>query len=405
MPGAFLCGLRHPLVSRVLLPWVLLSIIAVSTPVTERAQGFDSDGKRYGAMADQSLFKSRYRHEAPWCWRVVTPFLASLLPFETLTNFRVLAFVSNWLSLVFLFGILRRSGFSPLLCQLGVLLYAGVFWSAKFFFYSPAYIDSGTQALLLAIVYLALRKATRGIPLLLAVGVLQKESLLFLAPVVWVDYARARGWSAKSTIGYGAALLAFPVFALIAVRTGIPATNDYSAFEMIRSQAARLATLDFWPRLGLAAFSGLGILPLVVALGPATARDALSRRPLWWVLASIAVLFLVFGEDKARLFLYLLPALVVAALQVIQTHVLHRWLDGVARVRAWAWIAVILALHLYLGHHFTGMGRFDDYLDRMVPMYASDDAITGGLVRVAVVVVLFGAATALLLRRPASFRA
>ncbi len=379
MSDAFLSGVRHPLVSLVLLPLVLLSIIAVSTPVTERAKGFDSDGKRYAAMADESLFKPRYRHEAPWCWRVVTPFLASRLPFETLTNFRVLAFASNWLSLVLMFGILRRSGFSPALSQLGVLLYVGVFWSAKFFFYSPAYIDSGTQALLLA------------------VGVLQKESLLFLAPVVWIDYARERGGWTLPTVGTGAALLACPVVALVAVRTAIPASNDYTAFEMIRSQLALLATLDFWPRMFLATFSGLGILPLILALGPGPAKQALVRRPLWWALASIALAFLVFGEDKARLFLYGLPVWVVLAL-----HVLRKRLAGFEPVRAGGWIAAVLVLHLYLGHHFTGLGSFGDYMDRMVPMYASDDAITGGLVRVSLVALLFAAATVLLLRRPAN---
>lgn len=53
----------------------------------------------------------------------------------------------------------------------------------------------------------------------------------------------------------------------------------------------------------------------------------------------------------------------------------------------------------YLGHHFTAMPTFSD---RMVPMYASDAAISDGLVRVAIVALLFGAATALLLRRSAS---
>ena len=126
--------MRHPLVSLVALPLLLLTIAAVSTPVVERAKGFDSDGKRYAAMAAPGLFKERYRVAAPWCWRVMTPFLASHLPFETLTSFRVLAFLSSWLSLVLVFALLRRSGFSEGLSALGVVFYAGVFWSVKFFF-------------------------------------------------------------------------------------------------------------------------------------------------------------------------------------------------------------------------------------------------------------------------------
>jgi hypothetical protein len=383
---------RHPLVWLVALPLLLLAIIGASTPVTERAQGFDSDGKRYAVMADASLFKARYSHEAPWCWRVMTPFLASLLPFSTLTDFRVLAVVSNWLSLVLIFGILRRNGFSHALSALGVVLYAGVFWSIKFFFYSPAYIDSGTQVFWLAILYCAVTGRYAAVPVLLTVGVLQKESLLLLAPVVWVDFAARQGSLQLRSLAYGGALAVPAALILLGVRTAIPATNDYAASDMIASQIAYTATPANWPRLLLAVFSGLGILPFVAALRPRAAGARL-HEPLWFALLVLGGVLLVAGEDKARLFLYALPAVVVLAVAAIDD-----LLRRVAPGRFVPWLAVTLGLHLYLGHHLSRMVGFRAYMDRMVPTYASDDAVVSGLVRLAVVTALFAVATALLIR-------
>ncbi len=378
----------------VVVPLLLLAAIGVSTPLIDRAQGFDSDGKRYGAMADPDLFKPRFRDEIPWAWRVLTPALASWLPFETLTNFRVLAVLSNWLSLVLLYGILRRSGFTRELSLLGMGLYAGVFWSIKFFFYSPAYIDSGTQAIALAILYLAVTRHYAFVPVAIALGVLQKESILFLAPVVYAAYGSERGVWRPRSLAYAAALTLPAVGMLAALRLAIPGIGDYSPWSMVWSQIQLTAAPANAPRLLLALFSGLGILPLWLAVRP---RDSLSRlraSPLWCALGALGLLLLVAGEDKARLFLYALPAVVVLAVGVAAD-----LLEARDPRRVWVWVAIALALHLFLGHHLTPMGSFDAYLDRMVPMYASDAAVVSGLVRVAGVTIVFALASAVLLRQ------
>jgi hypothetical protein len=161
---------------------------------------------------------------------------------------------------------------------------------------------------------------------------------------------------------------------------------------MIASQIAYAATPANWPRLLLAVFSGLGILPLVAALRPRAAGARL-HEPLWFALLVLGGVLLVGGEDKARLFLYALPAVVVLAVAVIDD-----LLRRVAPGRFLPWLAVTLGLHLYLGHHLSRMGGFRAYMDRMVPTYASDDAVVSGLVRLAVVTALFAVATALLIR-------
>jgi hypothetical protein len=392
-------SLQRRLLLGAVLPGLLLAAIGLTTPVTERAQGFDSDGKRYAAMADPDLFKPRFRSEKPWAWRVLTPFLAAQLPFETLRSFQVLAVLSSALSLLLMAAILRRCGFSEELVALGVVLYAGVFWSIKFFFYSPAYIDSMTQVFVLAVLAVVLAGHFAWVPLLLAVGVAQKESILFLAPVVWVSFAVGTGWRSRRSLAYGAALVLPALAVLWVVRTVVEGTGDYTPLSMIASQLQVAMSPANWPRLLLAVFSGLGILPLLVAMRGRETATFLGANPLWLSLLVLGAFFLVAGEDKARLFLYALPAVVVLAVHAVRD---VQSLGDSLRVRLWIGLAV--ALHLYLGHHFTPMGSFEAYMDRMVPMYASDDAVWIGLLRVGAVALLFVGSTAWLvpgaLRRP-----
>ena len=91
---------------KVLTAAVLVTAVFLSTPITEKNAGFDSDGVHYAAMAGENSLSPRLAHVAPWCYRILTPYIASLLPFDGLTNFRVLAFISNILSLVVLSQIL-----------------------------------------------------------------------------------------------------------------------------------------------------------------------------------------------------------------------------------------------------------------------------------------------------------
>ena len=168
---------------------------------------------------------------------------------------------------------------------------------------------------------------------------------------------------------------------------------------MIWSQIEVTATPANWPRLVLAVFSGLGILPFLVAVRARVSGSHLRETPLWLALISLAILFLVGSEDKARLFLYALPALVVLALKVIEDV-----LKGREPRRPWLWIAVALCFHFYLGHHLTRMGTFQEYLDRMVPVYATVDAVLAGFARIACVAAIFAIATAVSLRQTAPAR-
>jgi hypothetical protein len=371
----------------VLLPLAILAFVRATTPLTESASGLSFDGRFYAAMAERATADITLSHHAPWCWRVLTPFLASLLPFSTLTDFTVLAFFSGWVNLALVYSILRKNRFSSLASVIGVLFYAGVFWSIKFSFYSPAYVDYQTQTFILAGMLLIVLKKYWPLPFLVTLAVLQKESLILLAWIAYADYSRSSGWLTKRSLSYLAILLFFPLIVVMLVRMLILSENFYSSMEAFLFYAGLHAALftdpRHWPRLVLALFSGLGILPVILLCRVKTSCRFLQENPCWMWLIVVGTLQLGGGIDKARLLLFILPAMVVLA-----TNLVDKMLTTPS-ARVWAWIAVTLGLHFYLGHHFTPMGTVDEYVRRMVPMHAPRDAYPMELARIGVVVAVW----------------
>jgi hypothetical protein len=275
---------------------------------------------------------------------------------------------------------------------LGTLLYAGVFWTLKFSFYSPTYIDYQTQTFLLAALYLMVRQTYGPIPILLAVGVLQKETLLLLGPVVYVHYARTHGWGSKRSLLYLTALLLLPFLAHQAVQSAISAINRYSAVDTYLENLVDQTTwLGFWPRFLLEICSGLGLLPCLVLYRAREAAHFLRRQPEWAWQIGIGVVLLFGGIDKARLFLFMLPALIVVAAYLLDQ------LQLLTSVSGRAWIAITVLLHLYIGHYLTPMGTFARYLARMVPIHATTSVVPT-LLEYGTILLIWASLTALLAR-------
>jgi len=378
---------RELLRAGVALPLLLLAFTSLTTPLIPRAGGWDTDGRIYGAMRE--AFRSDRPladlpipvvgtpagpTQGPWTRRVLTPWLASLLPFDPITSFRVLGLASNWASLVLVYAIARGAGLAPRIAVLAQLLYSGVFWTLKFSWYSPGYIDSQTQLFLLAA--LALVGAGRWLWLgpVLALGVLQKESALAMVVVAVFEFLRRTRPRSLAAAAPLAAMVGFPVAALWAVAAVIPAPESGPADALLVNLRTAAAP-SRWPALAAACFSGLGILPLVILHAPGASWRSLRARPHWLLWLALAAGLLFGGSDKARLFLYALP--VCAWLGALAMR--PEGPDGASSSspawearRWWIWVGLTLAIHFELGHHFARLTSFDAYLDRMVPMHAPD---------------------------------
>jgi hypothetical protein len=391
-------------VRRLVAAAALTGAVFLTTPVTENRGGFDFDGVFYGAMAGSPLIDPLYARIAPWCYRVLTPALVRALPLDTLAAFRAVVFVSDVASLCVLFAILRRIRASGGLAEVGVLLYAGVFWTLKFSFYSPAYIDAESQLALLTIVYLTVSRRYVWLIPVLGLSALQKESLVAFALFPAARLLReGQGRLDRRRAALVASMLVVMAAALIAARALVPAVNGYSAAQTALVEMPRGADAAFWPMLAQSVFSGLGLLPIVIALEPRPALRLLRQEYEWIVYAGISLALLFGGVDKARLFLYALPLAVAMAMRSVEG--IEARLGGsrtprpVDRRRFAAWVLALLTLHLFIGNYLTPIGTFAQYLARLVPEH-SNGAYLPYLARNAGLALSFVLATLVLARRP-----
>ncbi len=356
--------------ARELIPIALLALVIAAavfalTPRTDFEGGWDSDGRMYGAMAGDPALAAR-AHQAPWCYRVLAPLIASLLPLPALDAFRWLAFVCAAAALPLLYLCLRLSGFASAISLLGLFLYAGVFWTVKFPAYSPAYPDYLTQCLLLGLLALAFSGKLLWIPPLLALAALHKEAFLPLSLAIYVAWRRGQGLLSIGGLRNLSLYFLFPV-AVVLVGLRLLIVPENHAFQLISvvGYVRDFLRPEPWPRLLAATISGLGLIPFIMLLRPGAARSFFAAAPGWTALAVIGLIMLAGGCDKSRIFLYALPALVAAAAAVARC--LHRETPS---ARFPAWLFLTLGAHLFLGWHLSPMGDFNGYLARMVPEHA-----------------------------------
>jgi hypothetical protein len=349
----------------------LLGLAFLTTPLIEINQGFDADGRMYGAMAGSDQFPASFARQAPWSYRILTPYLASLLPWSTLQNFRVVAYASEALSLLLLSQILRKLGFSTGFCLLGMLFYAGDFWTLKFAAYSPAYVDHQTGTFLLSIVYLTLARQYLALVPVLALAALQKESLAVFALFPAFQLLRERQFRGDArTLSLVAALVAAPLASAVLVRVLVPVDNAYDAGSVVLHELSRWMNPRFWVGIAQATLTGLGVLPVVLLVRYREWLRFLRANPEWTLYLAISLILLFGGTDKSRLYGYALPLVIVLGLHALAS------LQAAAEPRRFAvWLCAVLLVHAFVGDWLTPMGSYDDYLARMVPEVAGARSI------------------------------
>lgn len=373
----------------VALALLLTLSIGLSTPPTEHHGGRDEDGLRYEALSQYFLGDAHERAlalGAPWCYRVLVPGVIALLALPAEQAFPTLSALSTFGTLFLLPLLLLSWGASAYGALLGQVLYAGVFWGAKFAFYSPFYIDSSVQFLLVAALYAWERRQLPLLSVLLFLGVLAKESTALLLPALFFvavrtgEWLRLRRWFSIAAGGVVLAL-ALPRFFLEAHNVYMPEA------ALLHTFLQQVTARSFWAVLPLEVVSGTGLLLLVALVQPAHILSHLRTRPILVALLFCGGIQLFGGWDKGRLFLPLLPALVFLAVM------------GMERCESFAgrcWAALTLLLHAYLGHLFTPIASYDAYLAWLVPLHATS-SLEPHVWRVLLVVAVWGCGSYLLL--------
>jgi hypothetical protein len=189
----------------------LLALLILYFFATERAGLFKDDTRHYGLMAEDPSYLPRL----PYAFRVLTPTLAHLLPFDTAAGFAVVTLAALWLSALVLYILLRRLGCDRCSATAGVVLFLGCGATIRLLT-TPTYVDGLTYLTeLVAFACLAFGRE-RLFALTLTLGVLNRETALLLVPVYLLEL-RAAGRLSRSDLPRAALVVGFPLVALLAV--------------------------------------------------------------------------------------------------------------------------------------------------------------------------------------------
>ncbi|NUN10352.1 MAG: hypothetical protein HUU54_14355 [Ignavibacteriaceae bacterium] len=179
------------------------------------------DHHNYISMAQNSVGEYNI---APFCWRILNPLLAGLLPFEQSTSFLIMSIASLWLASLLMYLIILKLGFSEIFSIAGILFFLSLSWITKYNIYNFWLTDPLSYFFILAVILSILIGNDTSFAIFLTLGVLAKESVLFFA-LLYFTLNNDGVLSGK--LWLRGTLLILPAIALlIFLRVSIPALNN-----------------------------------------------------------------------------------------------------------------------------------------------------------------------------------
>lgn len=165
---------------------------------------------------------------APFCWRILNPLLARMMPFTTDQNYLFIAFVSVWLSGFMVFALLSKFGLRFETSFLGTLLFYSNPWVTKGTLHLFFYPDALLMLVFLILIYFIVTNKNMLFIVTLSIGVLLKESVLFVVPLLYT--LNARKFFDKISFQRTLIYCIPAVIILLTVRMLLPAKNSDSDY-------------------------------------------------------------------------------------------------------------------------------------------------------------------------------
>lgn len=310
---------------------VLLAALRVQTaPLTSTHPEFNNpwDHHKYIWMA---LHDPLGFGVAPFCRRIGTPLLAHLLPFKVETSFAIITFVSLWLTGIAFYFIARRLSFPYWAALSGALLYYTQGWFVRANLFNIWKPDPAAVCVSLFAVLCILRRNNWAYALLLAVGVLFKESVLFVAPLYY-SLNTERPWNPRLALRTVA--LAIPaVGVLLILRALIPMRNDDPAYiaqlpqllTQVQLGTSTYSVTWLWHNIGLPRlrsfsphdvwYATVGVFGFVAVVLPLfSLRRTASLLARWFPFLVLVGLQVFFATNAQRLLSIGFPAVLLASL-------------------------------------------------------------------------------------------
>lgn len=185
--------------------------------------GWDRHAYRELARRDLLDFKL-----APYCWRVLVPWLAKLQPWSLQTGFLSITVVALVATGPALYGLLRASGSTRVVAIGMVLAFYSLGWAARYplaDFWVP---DSTGMLFTIVAMWLIVAKRWWAACAVLAAGVLAKESVVFAGSLAFSWHLR--GWRDWQTANRGVLVIAPALLVLVGVRLLIQPENGNDAY-------------------------------------------------------------------------------------------------------------------------------------------------------------------------------
>jgi hypothetical protein len=267
---------------------------------TERAGLFKDDTEYYGRLA-QNLSDPGH---LPYTFRLLTPWLASLIPMDTAAAFTAVTLASLLVTAVLLYVFMARLGYQSL-ASLGALT---VFLCSSVvvrMLTTPTYVDSLTYALTISSFLALMSRKYVLFSILVGIGAINRETALLLLPSYLVAAWPIRGHGAWVR---AVLVCAFPVLALAVVVLG-----KLAAMGMLTQGLEGVAAIAYTgyvqrvPRLGdlLDVYSLFGVAWVALILGWRAA-------PRWLQVYAVLVIaqLLISRGDESRNLSHLFPIVI-----------------------------------------------------------------------------------------------
>jgi hypothetical protein len=304
------------------------------------------DAANYSLMAK---FPFSPEVSAPFCYRILTPFIAYCLPFDTFTSFFYLNLVFFSLTAVILYFFFKKLHFNRTYSFLGEFIFVVGSITNIYLIHNYIMVDHLNQFLFLIGCYILLNKSKSkdkdiSLILLLMLGVLNKETILLLIPIYFIMVED----KLKNKI-YRTLLVSAPAILIYFCLRLIPCTGTYEGSWL-------LFHLENLPSTFYNIFLAFGPF-WILAFFNFENKNRFLRRSYWIIPVFIAQI--IFASNIYRLIFLAFP--IIIPLGLIELKHYHQRINKYSVffiILAQTTITVFYILKKYLGFDFLNIVYF-----------------------------------------------
>ncbi len=342
-----------------------LSYLGLLDPVLSRRPLGDSPN--YEAMARNPFSSDPAAHQAPFCWRVLMPWLVNVLTRLGLTlqgGFLLITVISLCGTVIGIYALLRLRGATPWQALSVALLVQTLYAIGLFVLWGYVGTDALEYLLLVLAFILYWQDQPRWLVVVLALAALEREVALFAVAAFAGEQVIRRDWRHLKT--YLPAYIV-PILIILVLHIAIYQVGQVSLLSAIDDSwhvrsglVGRATTLGLFGmvnayalnvyHLTIGSFGLLLPLLLLQVIHP----PYVARRPVVWIFLLATATQIVIAADNERLMTIAAPVFAVAALYEL------RWIAQRTKLPAAAiGFSLVFVQSLFLlGQYYKFIGDF-----------------------------------------------